>query len=126
MENAPNYFRCIPLGVEGGLNESNLPAYLLARIGSTDFVCLDAGTLFAGLRAARARGCFSDIAMPPDSTDSIEGRVLRHHIKAYLITHTYFDHLGGLIVNSPADSAKPIMALEDTIERHDRLGAVSR
>jgi hypothetical protein len=47
VENAPRYFRCIPLGVEGGLIESNLPAYLLAPIGSTDFVCLDAGTLLA-------------------------------------------------------------------------------
>jgi 3',5'-cyclic-nucleotide phosphodiesterase len=116
VENAPRYFRCIPLGVEGGLIESNLPAYLLAPIGSTDFVCLDAGTLLAGLRVARANGCFSDIPMPPDSTDSIEGRVLRHHIKAFLITHTYVDHVAGLIMNSPADSEKPIMALEDTIE----------
>ena len=71
MENAPRYFRCIPLGVEGGLIESNLPAYLLAPIGSTDFVCLDAGTILAGLRVARANGCFSDIPMPPDCTDSI-------------------------------------------------------
>jgi 3',5'-cyclic-nucleotide phosphodiesterase len=116
MENAPHCFRCIPLGVEGGLIESNLPAYLLAPIDSTDFVCLDAGTLLAGLRMARANGCFSEIAMPPDSTDSIEGRVLRHHVKAYLLTHTYIDHLAGLIMNSPADSAKPIMALEETIE----------
>ena len=38
MKNAPHHFRCIPLGVEGGLIESNLPAYLLAPIGSTDFV----------------------------------------------------------------------------------------
>jgi 3',5'-cyclic-nucleotide phosphodiesterase len=116
MKNALPCFRCIPLGVEGGLIESNLPAYLLAPIGSTDFVCLDAGTLLGGLRAARANGCFSDIAVPLDSTDSTEGRVLRHHIKAYLITHTYIDHLSGLIMNSPADSAKPIMALEETIE----------
>ena len=43
MENATPCFRCIPLGVAGGLIESNLPAYLLAPIGSTDFVCLDAG-----------------------------------------------------------------------------------
>jgi 3',5'-cyclic-nucleotide phosphodiesterase len=116
MENAPHYFRCIPLGVEGGLTESNLPAYLLAPIASTDFVCLDAGTLLAGLRVACANGCFSDIPMPRDATDSIEGRVLRHHLKAFLITHTYLDHLAGLIMNSPADSAKPIMALEGTLE----------
>ncbi len=116
LENAPRYFRCIPLGVEGGLIESNLPAYLLAPIGSSDFVCLDAGTLLAGLRVARANGCFSDIPMPLDCPDSIEGRVLRHHLKAFLITHTYIDHVAGLVMNSPADSPKPIMALGDTIE----------
>jgi 3',5'-cyclic-nucleotide phosphodiesterase len=116
VEKAPRYFRCIPLGVEGGLIESNLPAYLLAPVGSTDFVCLDAGTLLAGLRVARANGCFRDIPMPLDCPDSIEGRVLRHHIKAFLITHTYIDHVAGLIMNSPADSDKPIMALADTIE----------
>jgi 3',5'-cyclic-nucleotide phosphodiesterase len=54
--------------------------------------------------------------MPLDCADSIEGRVLRHHIKAFLITHTYVDHVAGLIMNSPADSAKPIMALGDTIQ----------
>jgi len=116
VENTRHYFRCIPLGVEGGLTESNLSAYLLAPIGSSDFVCLDAGTLLSGLKVARASGCFSDIPMPRDSADSIEGRVLRHHVKAFLITHTYIDHLAGLIMNSPADSAKPIMALEETIE----------
>jgi 3',5'-cyclic-nucleotide phosphodiesterase len=113
-------FRCIPLGVEGGLIEANLPAYLLAPVGSTDFVCLDAGSLLGGLRAARANGCFSDIAVPPDCAESTEGRILRHHIKAYLITHTYLDHLSGLILSSPADSAKPIMALEGTIEGMQR------
>jgi 3',5'-cyclic-nucleotide phosphodiesterase len=65
---------------------------------------------------ARAKGCFSDIAMPPGSAESIEGQVLRHHLKAYLLTHTYLDHVSGLIMSSPADSAKPIMALEATIE----------
>jgi 3',5'-cyclic-nucleotide phosphodiesterase len=115
VDDARHYFRCIPLGVEGGLIESNLPAYLLAPIGSTDFVCLDAGTLLAGLRVARANGCFSDIPIPSDSTDSIEGRILRHHVKTFLITHTYIDHLAGLVMNSPADSDKPILALEETI-----------
>jgi 3',5'-cyclic-nucleotide phosphodiesterase len=116
VTSATHSFRCIPLGVEGGLIESNLPAYLLAPMGSTDFVCLDAGTLLAGLRVARAKGCFFDVPMPPDCADSIEGRVLRHHVKAYLITHTYLDHVAGLILNSPADSPKPIMALEETVE----------
>ncbi len=116
MGSASETFRCIPLGVEGGLIESNLPAYLLAPIGSTDFVCLDAGTLLAGLRVARANGCFSDTPIPSDCADSIEGWVLRHRIKAYLITHSYLDHVAGLIMNSPSDSAKPIIGLQETLE----------
>jgi 3',5'-cyclic-nucleotide phosphodiesterase len=116
MEDAPPRFRCIPLGVEGGLIESNLPAYLLAPVGSTDFVCLDAGTLLAGLKVAVANGCFSDLAARVDPGQSIEGLVLRRHLRAYLLSHTYLDHVAGLILNSPADDPKPIMALGSTIE----------
>ncbi len=49
-------FISIPLGVTGGLREDNISSYLLAPKGSTDFIALDAGTLFAGLRQARILG----------------------------------------------------------------------
>ena len=116
MNALPPKFTCIPLGVEGGLNESNLPAYLLAPYGSTEFVCLDAGTLFAGLKVANQKGCFGHIPIPDNSKLSVEGHILHHHIKAYLITHPYLDHLAGMVMASPNDSQKPIMGLEETIK----------
>jgi len=41
-------FKLIPLGVKGGIDESNLSAYMLAPANSNNYVCLDAGTLHAG------------------------------------------------------------------------------
>ena len=109
-------FTCIPLGVKGGLDESNIPAYLLAPFGSSEFICLDAGTLLAGSKVAHRKGCFNDIPIPENSKLTFEGNILYHHIKAYLISHPYLDHVEGLVVVSPADCPKPIMSLQGTIE----------
>ena len=49
-----NGFKVIPLGVKGGLDESNLSAYLVAASGSDQFICLDAGTIYKGLELAAA------------------------------------------------------------------------
>jgi 3',5'-cyclic-nucleotide phosphodiesterase len=94
-------FTVIPLGVRGGLDEGNLSAYLVAAAGTTDYVCLDAGTLYAGIRKAIDNG-----ALPaPVST------VLRSSIKDYFISHPHLDHVAGLIINSPDDSTKNIYGL---------------
>jgi hypothetical protein len=45
-------FTVIPLGVRGGLDESNLSSYMVAAAGSSDYICLDAGTLYSGIRKA--------------------------------------------------------------------------
>ena len=45
-------FRIIPLGVKGGIDESNLSAYMIAPPGSDAYVCLDAGTLHYGIEKA--------------------------------------------------------------------------
>jgi len=113
------HFTWITIGVDGGLNEGNLNAHLIAPIGSTDFACLDAGTLLAGIEVANQKGCFNDIKTIEGLT--VEGTVLHHHIKAYLLTHPYLDHVQGLVVASPNDSKKPIMSLKgviDDIESH--------
>ena len=94
-------FTVIPLGVRGGLDESNLSAYLVAAAGTADYVCLDAGTLYAGIRKAIDNGTLP----PPVST------VLRSSIKDYFISHPHLDHVAGLILNSPDDSAKNIYGL---------------
>lgn len=116
MATAPR-FVTLALGTAGGLTEGNLSAYLLAPAGSTAFVALDAGTLLTGLQQARRKGNLADIVVPPESPLSVEGQMLRQHIKAYLVSHAHLDHLAGLVLNSPEDTAKPILALADTIER---------
>jgi 3',5'-cyclic-nucleotide phosphodiesterase len=109
-------FVTIVLGTAGGLMESNLSSYLLAPTGSTDFVALDAGTLLTGLQQAKCKGNLSDIALATASSLSVEGQVLTQHIKAYLLSHAHLDHLAGLVLNSPEDVAKHILALPSTID----------
>ena len=95
-------FTVVPLGVKGGLDESNLSAYMAAAAGTNDYICLDAGTLYSGIRAAVENGVFP----PPVSA------VLRRGIKGYFISHPHLDHVAGLIINSPEDSAKNIYGLQ--------------
>ena len=99
-------FKVIPLGVEGGNNESNLSAYALAVSGTDAYVCLDAGTLYHGIERAVAAQLFSGTVF----------EVLRNNIKGYLITHPHLDHIAGLILNSPDDSPKPIYGLPFCLE----------
>lgn len=94
-------FKVIPLGVKGGMDESNLSAYLVAPQGSNNYICLDAGTLHAGLQKAVHNGLFKKPA----------GDVLRQNVKAYFISHPHLDHVAGLIINSPDDTAKTIYGL---------------
>lgn len=91
-------FTVVPLGVRGGLDESNLSAYMLAPAGTHDYICLDAGTLRYGLQKAVQAHVF----------DSSESVVLKHYIKGYCISHAHLDHLSGLIINSPDDAPKNI------------------
>lgn len=98
---AQTAFTVIPLGVKGGLDESNLSSYLVAAGGTRDFIALDAGTLYAGIRVAIAKG----------SLPAPVSQVLRQDIKAYFISHPHLDHVAGLIINSPDDSNKTIYGL---------------
>jgi len=99
-------FTVIPLGVRGGLDESNLSSYLVAAAGSRAYICLDAGTLYAGIRKAVDNG----VLPPPIAT------VLRSGIKDYFISHPHLDHVAGLIINSPDDSSKNIYGLASCLK----------
>lgn len=99
-------FRLVPLGVLGGIDESNLSAYMLAPNGTNNYICLDAGTLHAGIKKAVENKAFD---VPAE-------KVLRQYIKGYFISHAHLDHLAGLIINSPDDSAKNIYGLQSTLE----------
>ena len=94
-------FTVVPLGVKGGLDESNLSAYMVAVQGTNDYICLDAGTLYTGIQKAVDNGTF----LGPASN------ILRNGIRAYFISHPHLDHVAGLIINSPDDSAKSIYGL---------------
>ncbi|MDB5137075.1 MAG: 3,5-cyclic-nucleotide phosphodiesterase [Mucilaginibacter sp.] len=99
-------FRVVPLGVKGGIDESNLSAYMVAAVQTNNYICLDAGTLHYGIEKAIANKVFN---VPAE-------QVLRRYIKGYLISHSHLDHLAGLIINSPDDTTKNIYAFADCIE----------
>ncbi|MDN5287583.1 MAG: 3,5-cyclic-nucleotide phosphodiesterase [Mucilaginibacter sp.] len=99
-------FKFVPLGVLGGIDESNLSAYMLAATDSNKYICLDAGTLHYGIEKAVANKTFT---VPGN-------QVLRQYIKGYFISHAHLDHIAGLIINSPEDSVKNIYGLQNTIE----------
>jgi cAMP phosphodiesterase len=99
-------FKIIPLGIMGGSDESNLSSYMVAPANSDQFVCLDAGTLYTGIRKSIANGLFHQ---------SIN-HVLKYNIKGYLISHAHLDHIAGMILNSPDDSSKNIYALPSVID----------
>ncbi|KAA2241385.1 3',5'-cyclic-nucleotide phosphodiesterase [Chitinophaga agrisoli] len=101
ITHAQSVFKVVPLGVKGGIDESDLSAYLAAPAGSDDYICLDAGTLHAGIQKAIDRGTFHQPA----------GAFLKQHVKAYFISHPHLDHVAGLIINSPEDTAKNIYGL---------------
>lgn len=103
---SPPSFKIIPLGVKGGIDESNLSSYALAVEGTEEYVCLDAGTLHYGIQKAIAAGIWKG-----DATE-----LLKNKVKGYLISHGHLDHLSGLVTNSPDDSAKPIYAMAPCIE----------
>ena len=99
-------FQVVPLGVKGGIDEKNLSAYLIAPANTKDFICLDAGTVNAGIEKAIENKVFKV------STSE----VLRKYIKGYLISHAHLDHVSGLIINSPADSSKTVYATEKCMQ----------
>ncbi|MDG2431211.1 3',5'-cyclic-nucleotide phosphodiesterase [Flavobacterium sp.] len=99
-------FQVVPLGVKGGSDETNLSAYLLAPINSQDYICLDAGTINAGIEKAIANTTFTVSA----------NTVLQEYIKGYFISHAHLDHVSGLIINSPTDAAKTVYATNQCMQ----------
>ncbi|WP_264566146.1 MBL fold metallo-hydrolase [Flavobacterium sp. N3904] len=103
-------FDVVPLGVKGGIDEKNLSAYLVAPINTHDYICLDAGTINAGIEKAISNKVFKV------STSE----VLRKYIKGYFISHAHLDHVSGLIINSPADSSKTVYATKKCMEMMEK------
>jgi 3',5'-cyclic-nucleotide phosphodiesterase len=82
------------------MDESNLSCYMVGLEVSNQYVCLDAGTLHAGIAKAIQQKAL------PASAD-----FLKNDIKGYLISHPHLDHVAGLIINSPDDTSKNIYGL---------------
>lgn len=99
-------FTVIPLGVKGGSDESNLSCYMLAPSNSNKYVCLDAGTVYSGIRESVKAGIFKT-----NGSD-----ILKNYIQGYLISHAHLDHAAGLIINSPDDSSKNIYGLSSCLD----------
>ena len=55
-------FRVVPLGVKGGIDESNLSAYMVAPANTNNYICLDAGTVYSGIEKAVLKGAFKATA----------------------------------------------------------------
>lgn len=106
QQKQPATFQVVPLGVKGGTDEKNLSAYLLAPISTNDYVCLDAGTVYAGIEKAVQNKVFNVSV----------SEVLRKYIKGYFISHAHLDHVSGLIINSPGDSSKTVYATQKCME----------
>jgi len=94
-------FTVLPLGVKGGNDEGNLSCYALAAHGTNQYVCLDAGTVRAGIQKSIELG----------TLHGDPNEIIRASIKGYLISHPHLDHVEGLVINSTDDSAKPIYGL---------------
>jgi len=106
-QTASTGFTVIPLGVKGGLDEANLSSYMVAAKGSSNYICLDAGTIHAGLQKAVANKLFTELSAE---------EVQKNNIKAYFISHAHLDHVAGLILNSPNDSPKNIYGFNSVID----------
>lgn len=102
-----NGFNVIPLGVKGGLDESNLSAYLVAANGSDQYICLDAGTIYKGLELASANQLFKSV-----NPSSIQ----QQQIKGYFISHAHLDHTAGLIMNAPNDNTKNLYGIASVLD----------
>jgi 3',5'-cyclic-nucleotide phosphodiesterase len=122
-------FTAVVLGALGGLDESNLSAVLLGPARGTGYVLLDAGTVHAGLERAQAAGHLPlrrpehEAAEDADDPPAATARPARSApyfdralIRAYFISHPHLDHVAGLVLNSPEDTAKSIYGLPETLD----------
>jgi len=94
-------FDVTAIGVRGGLDDGNLSAWMIAAQGQSKAVMCDAGTLVNGIDIARRRGTLKR------SRETI----LHDDIVGYLISHPHLDHVAGMLIASPEDSAKSVYAL---------------
>jgi 3',5'-cyclic-nucleotide phosphodiesterase len=111
---AADAFDLVALGVEGGLDDGNLSAWLLRAPGDSRYLALDAGSLLPGIDVALQRGAFADL--PRDPALTAAGDVLRNGIAGYFVSHPHLDHVAGLLIAATDDSRKPVYGLASTLK----------
>lgn len=104
-------FDVVVLGARGGIEDGNLSAFMISPAGDSRAVTCDAGTLVNGLRVADEKGAFDALEVPASTPYTRIGYVLTEQIRGYLVSHAHMDHLAGIVIASPDDSAKPIYGL---------------
>jgi 3',5'-cyclic-nucleotide phosphodiesterase len=99
-------FDVTAIGVRGGVDDGNLTAWMIASQGQRKAVMCDAGSLVNGIAVARRKGSLKG----PIET------ILHDDIAGYLISHPHLDHVAGMLIASPDDSAKSVYALPSVSE----------
>ncbi len=109
-------FIITPLGMYGGEIEGNCTAVLIEVPGDEHFIMLDAGTVVHGVQRAVALKQMEHIREAGEHDSALVGRIVKHKISSYLITHAHLDHINGLVLHSDMDTQKAILGIEPTIE----------
>lgn len=109
-------FELIALGVQGGLQDGDLSAWLARAPGDSRYIAMDAGTLLPGLQRSYERGAFAHLPIPADTTLTPAGYLLREAIAGYFVSHPHLDHVAGLLIAATDDSRKPIYGLASTLD----------
>lgn len=109
-------FNIVALGVNGGVVDGNLTAYLVRDTNDENYLSLDAGSLLPGIIKGLEQNTITNPILPKDSELSPAGYILRQNIKGYFISHAHLDHIAGLIISSTDDTMKPIYALPSVID----------
>ncbi|MFT4198747.1 MAG: 3',5'-cyclic-nucleotide phosphodiesterase [Pseudoxanthomonas sp.] len=108
-------FELVALGVEGGLHDGDLSAWLVRAPGDPRYLALDAGTLLPGIERALRQGAFG---APPAAaeTTATASQILRERIAGYFISHPHLDHVAGLLIAATDDTRKPVYGLASTLQ----------
>jgi len=109
------HFYVMPLGTSGGILQDNLSAYLAKPQDASEWVAFDAGTLCSAINNISAQE-FNKMGIKTLLEESPAKALFTRYLKAYLISHAHLDHVSGMIICSPDDTAKQILGLDTTID----------
>ncbi|MHC1480815.1 MBL fold metallo-hydrolase [Frateuria aurantia] len=113
-------FELIALGVNGGLTDGDLSAWLLRAAGDRHYLGLDAGTVLPGIAAGLRQHAFDDFMATPGSALTRQGQIFTDGISGWFISHPHLDHVAGLLIASTDDTAKPVYGLPQTLDALSR------